>query len=32
MPPEGKEPLTQEEALAIIQWVKDGAAWPDKLP
>ena len=32
MPPEGKEPLTQEEILAIIQWVKDGAAWSDKLP
>ena len=32
MPPEGKEPLTQEEILAIVQWVKDGAVWPDKLP
>ncbi len=32
MPPEGKEPLTQEEILDIIQWVKDGAVWPDKLP
>ena len=32
MPPEGKEPLTQDEVQAIIQWVKDGAAWPDNLP
>jgi len=32
MPPEGKEPLTQEEITAIIQWIKDGAVWPEKLP
>ncbi len=32
MPPSGKEPLTDEEILAIVKWVRDGAAWPDDFP
>ena len=28
MPPDGKEPLTSFEILAIVEWVRDGAVWP----
>lgn len=29
MPPEGKQPLALEEIMAIIDWIRNGAAFPD---
>lgn len=28
MPPEGKQPLTSEEIMIIIDWIRNGAAYP----
>jgi uncharacterized membrane protein len=28
MPPEGKQPLTSEEIMTIIDWIRNGAAYP----
>jgi len=30
MPPDGKEPLSSFEILAIVEWVRDGAVWPEE--
>jgi len=32
MPPDGKEPMTSDEIIAIVEWIRDGAVWPDALP
>ncbi len=29
MPPEGKQPLTSEEIMTIIDWIRNGAAFPE---
>lgn len=29
MPPEGKQPLTSEEIMTIIDWIRSGAAFPE---
>ncbi len=29
MPPDGKEPMTSDEIMAIIEWIRDGAVWPE---
>jgi len=32
MPPDGKEPLTPEETLAVLQWIAAGAEWSGAEP
>ncbi|MCW5557835.1 MAG: hypothetical protein KIT22_08390, partial [Verrucomicrobiae bacterium] len=32
MPPEGKEPLTPEEMLAVIHWIREGAPFGSPQP
>lgn len=29
MPPEGKQPLTSEEIMTIIDWIRNGAVFPE---
>ena len=29
MPPEGKQPLTSEEIMTLIEWIRSGAAFPE---
>jgi hypothetical protein len=28
MPPEGKEPLTLEETMTLLDWIRNGAEFP----
>jgi len=32
MPPEGKQALTIEEIMTILDWVRNGAVFPQALP
>ncbi len=32
MPPDGKEPMSSDEIIAVVEWIRDGAIWPDTLP
>ena len=30
MPPEGKEPLTLEEIMILLDWIRNGAVFPQE--